>query len=115
LEYTTRVKVFVEEAPAEWISGAMVCLYDRDLVSRDDHLGTEVTNTYGEANFRFSEDQFLDLDDRIGGVLPDLYVEIYDAEGARVLTTRAEVVRNTVPELIRVPVARELARRHRLI
>jgi hypothetical protein len=115
LEYSTRVKLYVEDAPSEWISGAVVCLYDRDLVSRDDHLGTEITNTYGEATFRFTEEQFMDIDDRIGGVLPDLFVEIYDGDGTRVLTTRAEVVRNTIPELIRVPIDRDLARRHRLL
>lgn len=114
MEYETRVKLFIEEAPTEWIAGAIVCLYDRDLVSRDDHLGTEVTNAYGEAVFRFSVDQYFDLDDRIGGELPELFVEVYDSEGKRVLTTRAQALPNSVPPLIRVPVARDLARLHRL-
>jgi hypothetical protein len=114
-EYQTKVKLFVAGAPSEWISGAIVCLYDRDLLSRDDRLGTEITNTYGEATFRFTATQFVDIDDRIGGILPDLYVEVFDSDGKRVLSTRAQVVRNTVPELIRVPIDRELARKHRLI
>jgi hypothetical protein len=115
VEYQTKVKLFIKDAPSEWISGAIVCLYDRDLISRDDHLGTDITNQYGEATFRFTADQFIDIDDRIGGALPDLFVEVYDADGKRVLSTRAAAERNAVPELIRIPVARELARRHRLI
>jgi hypothetical protein len=114
VEYQTKVKLFVEGAPTEWISGAIVCLYDRDLISRDDRLGTEVTNVYGEAVFRFSADQYVDIDDRIGGELPELYVEVYDAEGKRVLTTRSRALANAVPELIQVPIDRELVRRHRL-
>jgi hypothetical protein len=115
MEYQTKVKLFVEESPSEWISCAIVCLYDRDLVSRDDYLGTEMTNTYGEAVFRFTDEQFYDLDDRVGGALPDLYIEVYDSDGKRVLTTRRKVVRNVVPELIRVPIARALAEKHRLL
>lgn len=115
MEYETRVKLFVEGAPAEWIAGAIVCLYDRDRLSRDDFLGTEMTDTYGEATFRFREEQFLDLDDRVGGSLPELYVKVFGAEGECVLSTRAEATRNTIPPLIQVPVDRELARRHGLI
>jgi hypothetical protein len=115
VEYQTKIKLFVEDTPSEWISGVIVCLYDRDLISRDDHLGTEITNPYGEATFRFTADQFIDIDERIGGQLPDLFVEVYDADGKRVLTTRASAERNTVPDLIRVPISRELAIRHRLI
>lgn len=115
MEYRTKVKLFLEDDPTEWISGAIVCLYDRDRISRDDHLGTDVTNTYGEATFRFAEGEFLDLDDRLGGALPELYVRVYDADGDCVLSTRAEAERNAVPELIRVPVERDLAARHGLI
>ncbi|HEV2150614.1 MAG TPA: hypothetical protein VGR37_24665 [Longimicrobiaceae bacterium] len=115
MEYQTRVKLFVEDAPTEWISGAIVCLYDRDRISRDDHLGTDVTDMYGEATFRFTEDQFLDVDDRLGGSLPELYVTVYDTDGRCVLSTRLNAVPNAVPELIRVPVARELAEAHGLL
>jgi hypothetical protein len=115
LEYETRVKLFVEDAPTEWISGAIVCLYDRDRISRDDHLGTDVTDAYGEAKFRFGEEQFLDLDDRLGGSLPELYVMVYDTDGRCVLSTRLNAVPNAVPDLIRVPVARDLAERHGLL
>lgn len=115
MEYQTRVKLFVEGAPGEWISGAIVCLYDRDRITRDDHLGTDVTDVYGEATFRFTEEQFMDVDDMVGGALPELYVKVYDSDGKCVLSTRAEAEANAVPDLIRVPVDRELARKHRLI
>jgi hypothetical protein len=115
MEYETRVKLFVDGAPSEWIPCAIVCLYDRDRVSRDDPLGMNVTNAYGEAVFRFAEEEFLDVDDRIGGALPELYVKVFDSEGECVLSTRAEAERNAVPDLIRIPVDRELARRHGLV
>lgn len=115
MEYETRVKLFVAEEPSHWVSSAVVCLYDRDRLSRDDFLGTNVTDAYGEATFRFSQGQFLDLDDRFGGGLPELYVEVFDADGRCVLSTRARALPNAVPPLIRVPVPRSLAVRHRLI
>jgi hypothetical protein len=115
MEYRTTVKLFVEQSPSEWIACAIVCLYDRDRLSRDDHLGMDVTNVYGEATFRFSEEDFLDVDDRLGGALPELYVRVYDSAGDCVLSTRAEAARNTIPELIRIPVDRALAQRHGLV
>ena len=115
MEYQTRVKLFVEEAPTEWIACAIVCLYDRDRVSRDDHLGMDITDSYGEATFRFSADEFLDVDDHLGGDLPELYVRVYDSAGQCVLSTRADAARNAIPDLIRIPVPRDLAREHGLI
>lgn len=115
MRYQTTVKLFIEDDPTEWVVGAIVCLFDRDRVSRDDHLGTETTNAYGEATFRFTTDQFLDLDDRFGGSLPELYVDVYGSRGERVLTTRTDALPNAVPDLIRVPVPRETAREHGLI
>lgn len=115
MEYQTRVKLYVRDSASEWISGAIVCLYDRDRVTRDDHLGTDVTDSYGEATFRFSDEQFLDMDDRVGGSLPELYVTVFDSDGKCVLSTRAAAAANAVPDLIRIPVDRETARRHRLI
>lgn len=114
-EYETKVKLFIEDAVTEWIVGAIVCLYDRDRVSRDDYLGTDSTNMYGEASFRFTSDRFLDMDDRLGGSLPELYVKVFDTEGQCVLSTRAQAGRNAVPDLIRVPIERELALQHGLI
>jgi hypothetical protein len=45
-EYQTKVKLFIAGAATEWIVGAVVCLYDRDRISRDDYLGTNSTNMY---------------------------------------------------------------------
>jgi hypothetical protein len=115
MEYKTTVKLYVADAPSEWIASAIVCLYDRDRLTRDDHLGMDVTNSYGEATIRFSDDEFVDLDDRIGGHLPELYVKVFDSEGSCVVSTRSGAARNAVPELIRIPVAREIAVRHHLI
>ena len=115
LNYHTRIKLYVEGSPSEWIAGAIVCLYDRDRISRDDHIGTNVTDSYGEAVFHFTADQYLDVDDRIGGSLPELYVNVYDTDGECVLSTRAQAAPNAVPDLIRIPIDRETARRHRLI
>lgn len=115
MEYHTRVKLFVEESEGEWIVGAIVCLYDRDRLSRDDLLGTDSTDVYGEAHFRFNAEDFLDLDDRLGGALPELYVKVFAPDGACIVSTRAQAVRNTVPELIRIPIGRSVAREHRLI
>ena len=115
MDYETRVKLFVEEAPTEWIACAIVCLYDRDRLSKDDHLGMDITDSFGEATFRFSDADFLDVDDRIGGNLPELYVRDYDSAGDCVLSTRAVAERNTIPPLIRIPVGRELASKHGLI
>ena len=115
MQYETMVKLFVEEDPAEWIACAIVCLYDRDRLSRDDQLGMDITNSYGEATFHFSENDFLDLDDRVGGALPELYVRVYDSAGECVVSTRADAERNTIPTLIRIAVARDVAKKHGLI
>lgn len=115
MQHETTVKLFVEDSPTEWIACAIVCLYDRDRLSRDDQIGMDVTNPFGEATFRFDDADFLDVDDRIGGALPELYVRVYDSAGACVLSTRARAERNAIPSLIRIPVSREVARRHGLI
>ena len=67
MEYTTTVKLFVDGTAGEWLACAIVYLYDRDIVSRDDFLGMGITNEYGEATFTFHRDGFADIDDRIGG------------------------------------------------
>ena len=55
------------------------------------------------------------MDDRIGGSLPELYVRVYDSAGACVASTRAGAERNAIPSLIRIPIDREVARKHGLI
>ncbi|CAN5792963.1 hypothetical protein BH23GEM6_BH23GEM6_01750 [soil metagenome] len=115
MEFQTTVKLFIADEPTEWISSAIVCLYDRDRVTRDDHLGMNITNAYGEAVIRFTAEDYMDFDDRVGGSLPELYVKIFDSNGDCVLSTRSEAMRNAVPSLIRIPIEREVAERHGLI
>ena len=115
MEFETKVKLFVDGSPAEWIACAVVYLYDRDRLSKDDFLGMDITDQYGEATFRFHSDQFADVDERLGGALPELYVKVYGRDDELVLTTRARARRNVVPDLIRVAVDREAARRHGLL
>lgn len=115
MEFQTKVKLHVEGASSEWIACAVVYLYDRDRLSRDDFLGMDITDEFGEATFRFTSEQFMDLDDRLGGALPELYVKVFGRDDRLVLSTRSRAVRNTVPELIRIGIDRELARRHGLL
>lgn len=115
VEYTTTVKLYVEESPMEWIPCAIVYLYDRDRVTRDDFLGMEITNEYGEATFRFRAGDYLDMDERFGGELPELYIKVYGRDDRFMLSTRAVARRNDVPSLIRVGVAREMAQDHGLL
>lgn len=115
MDHETKVKLYVEDDPGHWIACAIVQLFDRDRISPDDRLGMNITNTYGEAIFRFHTDDFLDIDDRIGGALPELYVKVFDSDGTCVHSTRAEAQRNAVPHLIRVPIPRETAERFGLI
>lgn len=115
VEYTTTVKLYVEDSPSEWIPCAMVYLYDRDRVTRDDFLGMEMTNEYGEATFRFRTSDYLDVDERLGGALPELYIKVYGRDDRFMLSTRAVARRNAVPSLIRVGVDRELAHEHGLL
>ena len=119
MEYTTTIKLFVEGAPAEWLGCAIVYLYDRDLVSRDDFLGMGITDEFGEATFTFHRDAFVDLDDRVGGPIgapmPELYIKVFGRDDRLMLSTRALAQRNQIPRLIRVGVDRELAREHGLL
>ncbi len=115
MQFQTKVKLYVEDDPSEWIACAVVYLYDRDRLSRDDFLGMDITDQYGEASFHFGSDQFLDLDDRLGGTLPELYVKVFGRDDRLILSTRPEAVANRIPELIRVPVPRDLAAEHGLI
>jgi hypothetical protein len=115
MEFETKVKLFVAGEPNEWIGSAIVCLYDRDRFTRDDHLGMNITNPYGEAVFHFSSAEFVDIDERLGGSLPELYVKVFDSTGRCVVSTRADAIPNHVPELIRIPIEREVAERHGLL
>ena len=115
VQYTTTVKLFVEGSPAEWLPCAIVYLYDRDRVSQDDFLGMEITNEYGEATFHFRAREFVDVDDRLGGALPELYIKVFGRDDRFMLSTRAVARRNEVPSLIRIGVDREMAKEHGLL
>ncbi len=111
MHYTTIVRLVAAEDPERGLSGIQVGLFDRDLTSRDDALGTAVTDASGEARFEYTSEQFVDLDDRVQGVFPDLYVVAFGANGEKVVTTRDETVRNTPRKRITVPVTAEQASR----
>ena len=89
MEYNTTVKLFVDDSPSEWLACAVVYLYDRDRVSKDDFLGMGITNEYGEASFNFHRDDFSDFDDRVGGPLPELYIKVFGRDDRLMLSTRA--------------------------
>lgn len=112
IQYSTTVKLYIDGSPSEWLACAIVYLYDRDRLSRDDFLGMEITNEYGEATFNFRSAEFVDVDDRMGGPLPELYIKVYGRDDRFMLSTRAVARRNDVPSLISIGVSRELALEH---
>src|SRR5687767_2820755 len=101
MHYTTVVKV-VEEGSNRPLQGLQVSLYDRDSFSRDDLLGTAATNDAGEARFEYSSEQFVDLDDRLGGIFPELYVVVAREDGTQLLSTKQDAVDNTPRKYISV-------------
>ena len=101
MHYTTVVKV-VEEGSARPLPGLQVSLFDRDTFSRDDLLGSAETGESGEARFDYKSEDFVDLDDRLGGVFPELYVVVYGADGAQLHSTKADAVNNTPRKFITV-------------
>lgn len=114
----TRVRVVLAETPRVGLPGVKVALYDRDVLSSDDHLGAGVTDAQGEYVFRYDSALFTDSEDgpdwKIAS-LPDLYVVVYDASGAEVHNTRADALENQLPKLITVPIPRALAQEHGLL
>lgn len=113
--FTTLVKLVLEEAPSQVVPGVKLCLYDHDRLTRDDLLGSEVTNAEGEACFRFDSEQFVDLDDRLGGVFPELYVAVCDEASDTVFNTRSDCTNNNAPRHMTVCVPRAVAEAHGLL
>lgn len=101
MHYTTVVKV-VEEGSNRPMPGLRVALYDRDTFSRDDLLGSAETDAAGDARFDYSSEQFVDLDDRLGGIFPELYVVVSRADGSQLHSTKADAVDNTPRKFITV-------------
>lgn len=54
-----------------------------------------MTDASGEVRFDYGSEKFVDSDDRIRGVFPDLYMVAYGPGGEKVITTRDETVRST--------------------
>jgi hypothetical protein len=106
-----RVQLVAADDHRHVLPNVKVALYDRDWKSEDDLLGTEVTDAKGEIFFQFDENVYKDSEDgpdwRIES-LPDLYVNLYDAEGNVVYSTRDVVERDKFPKLLVVPVPRSI-------
>ena len=114
MHFTTTVTLHTDETPSCPLPGIRVALFDRDLLSDDDPLGSALTDEQGDARFLFSAADFADLDDRIRGAAPDLYVIVHDASGNVVLSTRAEAAENAAQKRINVRVPRGVAVQHSL-
>jgi hypothetical protein len=108
--FSTVVRVVAADT-SRGIPGAKVSLFDRDSFTPDDRLGTGTTDEKGEVRFEYTSEQFVDIDDRLGGVFPELYAVVYDAHDEVVLSTRADAVDNTPRKYMTVTVPVELARR----
>jgi hypothetical protein len=103
MQYTTVVKV-VEEGSNRPLAGLQVSLYDRDSFSRDDHLGTGESDAGGEVRFDYRSEDFVDLDDRLGGIFPELYAVVCRPDGSQLISTKADAVDNTPRKYITVAV-----------
>ena len=113
--FSTVVKLVVDDHSAQSIPGAKVSLYDRDTFTPDDHLGTQVTDVNGEARFEYSSEDFVGIDDRLTGEMPDLYVTVEGPNGDTVHSTRAETVSNLPQRQMTVRLSRDLVTQHNLL
>ena len=112
-----RVQLVLDENRKHVLPNVQVSLYDRDWKSADDLLGTAVTDAKGEIYFEFDEKKYKDDEDapdwRIES-LPDLYVNVFDAQGNLVYSTRDVVARDKFPKLLVVPIPRAIVEQHAL-
>ncbi len=113
--FSTVVKLVVDEPSAQPLSGVKVSLHDRDTFSPDDNLGTAVTNANGEARFEYTSDDFVDLDDRLTGEMPDLYVTVEGPNGDTIHTSRSETIANLPQKELTVRLSRDLVTQHNLL
>lgn len=113
--FSTVVRLVVDDHPAQPLSGVKVSLHDRDTFTPDDHLGTQVTDANGEARFEYNSDDFVDLDDRLTGEMPDLYVTVEGPNGDAIHTSRSETVANLPQRELTVRLSRDLVTQHNLL
>lgn len=112
-----RVQLVLESDLRHGLPDVQVSLYDRDWKSEDDLLGTAVTDAKGEIYFEFDEKKYQDGEDgpdwRIES-LPDLYVNVHDAQNKVVYSTRDVVERDKFPKLLIVPIPRSIVEKNGL-
>ena len=113
-----RVQVVSEQDHRKGLPGLKVSLYDRDWQSEDDLLGTDVSDVKGEIYFEFDEKKYKDSEDGPdwrAESLPDLYVNILDAQDKVVYSTRDVVERDRFPKILVVPVPDHILKQHNLL
>ena len=113
-----RVQLVLAEDSRKKLPGLKVALYDRDWKSEDDLLGAEVTDDKGEIYFQFDEKKYKDSEDKPdwrAESLPDLYVNILDAQDKVVYSTRDVVERDRFPKILVVPVPGHILQQNNLI
>jgi len=106
MRFTTTVRVLAEDAPTDAPAGFKVELYDRDIFSSDDLLGSGTTDADGMAVFRYSSEDFISWEERLmGNAYPTLYARVYGPDGDLLATTRAETERNKAAKnlVVRIP------------
>jgi hypothetical protein len=108
----TRIKVILAENPAKSLAGVRIALYDRDEGDPDDYLAEGITGNDGIVSLKYDSRAFMDAEDKDAwriDSLPDLYVLVLDVDGRVLLSTRDQVQMNTLPRMLEVSVAKELA------
>ncbi|HET8654119.1 MAG TPA: hypothetical protein VFL93_01200 [Longimicrobiaceae bacterium] len=115
MRFVTVVKLVLAGSPAGALPNVRVSLFDHDNFSRDDLIGTAMTDARGEARFDYTTESFADLDEKLGAEFPDLYAVAYDAQGREVASTRGDIIPNTARKTITLSIARDVAQQHELL
>jgi hypothetical protein len=79
----------VEEETGHPLGGLLVRAYDQDVLV-DDFLGEARTDAAGHFEMVFTEVQFMDFHE----TRPDLYLQVFDASGAKLLRSTQDQVRS---------------------